>query len=370
MTAGDRIWADFNLDENCHRVTDENRARFYLAQLTLAVDLLGRAVTAAAGGNNLEARAIADEVARLSATCRILGARHFYARDSEPLKIDTTDSGFPHFTTMLELAADQRGSRAVLEGIPPVPALKAELADRILKHQGPVRDLQVEISRRIYLESLQGADLPAPFRPGEVVGLASSGGEASGFWSFSTYDRALNRPFLWMLYFGYEGDEVPGFGTPDHRLLTRTAERLASGTSSLLAFANDLDDAVPALHPRMVKRVILGPFSAPGYTADEGPLAELLAAEAERGPFVLRWETETLISDRQTRVGKSLLSKGRLKQIFWIPRELDLSSRGVSRLESSILVPHWLGQLLADRNLAAGHHRYVFDGEASVHGIR
>lgn len=369
MTQHDRIWSDFNLEKNCVHITDENQARLYLAQMALALRSLDRIFATRAGADNLEARAIEQYVGRLESTFRLLALKHFFASPELPLKIDTTDSGFFHFSTLLDLAADLKARDALLSVMLSARELKREMADRIVRHQAPVRDLQQQIARRLYLEALAPDGVLEPFIPGKLVPLMGDDNSHTGFWSFATYDRTLNRPFVYLIYFVYDRKRPLEEGTDDHVTLVEHAARLASGGTTLLGFSNQLDDSEAAVHPRIVKRLILGPYWAPGFTENEGELGRLLDGNRARLPFALRWETETLLSDRELRIGKSLLSKGRLKQVFWIPRDIDLSQRGVSRLERSILVPHWLGQQMAEAGLLADHARYVIDKEDEVYGV-
>lgn len=370
MTQHDRIWSDFNLEKNCVHITDENQARLYLAQMTLALRSLTRIFKSRAGADNLEAGAIERYLGRLESTFRLLALKHFFANPDLPLKIDTTDSGFFHFSTLLDLAADLKGRDALLAVMLGAKELKREMADRIVRHQAPVRDLQQQIARRLYLEALAPDGVLEPFIPGKLIPLMGEDDLHTGFWSFATYDKTLNRPFVYMIYFVYDSKRPLEEGSDDHRELVEQAMRLASGHTTLLGFSNQLDDSKAPIHPRMVKRLILGPYWAPGFTENEGELGQLLEGNREQLPFALRWETETLLSDRELRVGKSLLSKGRLKQVFWIPRDIDLSQRGISRLERSILVPHWLGQQMADAGLLTDHARYVIDKEDEVYVVR
>lgn len=369
MTQHDRLWSEFNLEKNCVHFTAENQVRLYLAQMTLALRSVQRIFLRAAGADNLEARAIDRYVARLESTFRLLALKHFYPSVDLPLKIDTTDSGFFHFSTLIDLAADAKAKDALLSVMLPAQEIKREMAGRIIGHQAPVRDLQQQLARRAYLEALKADELLEPFTPGAMVPLLGDDAQHTGFWSFATYDRALNRPFVYLIYFVYDKKKPLEPGSEDHLKLIEAAARLANGSTTLLGFSNHLDETAGAVHPRIVKRLILGPYWAPGYTENEGDLGHLLEGNKHALPFVLRWETETLISDRELRIGKSLISKGRLKQVFWIPRDLDHSQRGVSRLERSVLVPHWLGQQIAQAGLLPDHTRYVIDKEDEVYGV-
>ena len=134
------------------------------------------------------------------------------------------------------------------------------------------------------------------------------------FWSFSTYDRALNRPFVYLLYFSYAGESRDGDGLREDSdtfsEIRSAAESGALGRIGLLGFANGLDYKVDRISPKIVKRLIIGPYWAPQLTTAEGEIGELLESFADRLPFAMRWETETLLSERETQVGATWFSKG------------------------------------------------------------
>jgi hypothetical protein len=70
-------------------------------------------------------------------------------------------------------------------------------------------------------------------------------------------------------------------------------------------------------------------------------------------------ESEILISERETREGAGWLSRGRLRQVFWLPDAIDLASRGVSQLERFLVLPHWLAQRVESAGLLPDHRRVI-----------
>lgn len=368
MTQQDRIWTDFNLDDNCVHVTDSNRVRLYFAQFTLALTSLDRIVTGQTAAATREAEAIGQYVSRLVETFHVMALKYFYPAPTCDLKVDSTDSGFFHFSTLLELEADASRRLELLAQSQEVPALRRQLTDRIIRHRTSCRDIQEKIAQRLYLERLDRSRLFREFVPGPLVRTGSND-ENTYFWSFATYDRSLNRPFIYLLYLNHDSSHPLDEDSPEFLRLIEHAERLASGRLNLLSFSALLDDAVSPVSPRITKRFILGPYWSPHFTRNEGEFSTLLEGHRDRFPFALRWETETLVSDREQRVGKHLLSRGRLKQVFWIPSDVDLSTRGVSHLERYLLAPHWFTQHIEAAHMFKDHRKFVIDQGDEVHGI-
>lgn len=358
MSSADQIRRDFELDDNRVPIAGDVRVRLYFSQMHKALAALRGAVEGGTTITNAERRTVLHFVERLQHTFEILALRHFFPGPSPALRIDRTDSGFAHFSTLLELAADLKSRDERLSEIPLFEELKRSMLDQIVEHGVHPRGLQEQMMHRLYLEALGEEKLFRAFVPGKLEKVGE--GLASWFWSFATYDRALNRPFIYLIYFSY--DEGQGPLEPDSEAFAQiqaVAEGSAAGRINLLGFSNRLDERVRAMSPRIVKRLVLGPYWASHFTGADGEIGELLEAQQERLPFAMCWEVETLISERETRVGGGWLSKGQLRQVFWIPKDIDLTARGVSQRERYVLLPHWLAQQVEEAGLLADHNRIV-----------
>jgi hypothetical protein len=346
----------FQADENCVPLTGESRVRLYLAQLRRALDRLGGAVAADAPVTNAERQAIDGFLARLRHTLDALALRHFFAAPDAALRIDASDSGFPHLAALLELAADAATREARLAALPPRPVLLQRMLDEIVEHSLHPRELQAALMERLHLEHLDPARLLRAFLPGELVKVGGPEDTESHLWSFTTWDGSLNRPYLHLLYFAYAGrPEALAAGGAGRAALEDAAERAASGRLGLLAVARRIDEILPEVRPRIVKRLCLGPFLAPGFTRLAGELGALLERHAERLPFLLQVETEILLSEREERVGAGWLSRGELRQIFWVPRSLELAARGASQVLRLAVLPHWLAAHVESAGLLPDH---------------
>ena len=357
------IGQHFRLDENCVPVVGAPRARVYLAQLRRALGGLARAVEQDTPVTNAERLAVTGFVTRLRRTLDCLALQHFFPQARVELRIDTTDSGFFHWSALIELAADLERREAALAELPGKDELKRRMLDEIVRYSKHPEALQAALMRRVYLEALEPDAVFRPFLPGP---LQKVGGpeDASWLWSFATYDRALNRPFLHVLYFEWDGKPLAP-ESEEFAELAAAAERTAAGRASLLAMSKRLDELLPRVRLRIVKRLVLGPFWSPAFTRGEGPLGPLFAELEERWPFALRFESEILISERETRVGAGWLSKGRLRQVFWLSETLDLAARGVSQLERCLILPHWLAQRVESGGLLPDHRLVPLDENLS-----
>jgi hypothetical protein len=368
VTASEEIWQQFNADGNRVSITGDNKVRLYFAQFSRALNALQRAVEQSTGTTNAENKAVNHFVLRLCRSFEPLALKFFFSGTGQDLKIDATDSGFPHFSTLLELAADLGQRDAELAALPSMAEMKKRMLQQIVEHSLHPRATQIEMIRRTYLEALDEAKLFHAFLPGPLEKVGKPGDDASYFWSFATYDRALNRPYVYLVYFQYDGKTLAE-GSKECDEIASVAERTAAGRLSLLAFSHRLDELLPRMRPRIVKRLAIGPFFSPIFTHNEGELGALLERLQDRLPFVLLWDSEILISEREARVGAGWLSKGQLRQVFWIPKSVDLAARGVSQIERFVLMPHWLAQQVQAGGIMTERHHLVIDRDEKIRGL-
>jgi hypothetical protein len=358
MTPGEELTARFRHEDNCVQVGAEADIRAYFQQLDISLTGMARALPG--GPDRLAQDAVGGVLKRLSRLYQVLEFRYRYPTPGVVLKVDKSDSGFVHFSTLLDLDVDLAQREKRLAAMPTAAELKRRMVEQIACERVFPRKLQEELARRSYLEQLVRDELFWEFNPGPLVSM----GDGCYLWSFSTYDKVLNRPFVYLLYLKQERPVGKlTFDSGDFQLIVAEAKKMASGRQSLLVFSKAIDDVPVRLSPRIVKRFIVGPFFSDRFTINETTLDVLFATVKDRSPFVFSWETEVLVSDRE------FLAPGKLKQIFWTPQEAGLMARGVSHVERSILVPHWFAPYLKEASLFTDHHQFTIDKEDGVYGI-
>ena len=230
----------FRLDENCVPVAGTPRVRVYFAQLRRALEGLRGAAESGVPTTGAERRALVQGLSRLRRTLELLALRHLVQAGGVELKLDTTDSGLFHWSALLELAADLERRPEALAALPEKDELKRRMLDWIVRHSLHPAELQATLVRRVYLEALEAEALFAPFLAGELEKVGAAPDGSSWFWSFACYDRALNRPFLHLLYFEWEGKRLSA-DSDAFRELCEAAERSALGRASLLVLGRRLD---------------------------------------------------------------------------------------------------------------------------------
>ena len=104
MNEVESIQRDFEHGDNRVTIAGDTRVRLYFSQIGKALSALRGLVEGGTTITNAERRAVAHFVERLHRTFEILSLRHFFTGSGPALRIDSTDSGFAHFSTLLELA--------------------------------------------------------------------------------------------------------------------------------------------------------------------------------------------------------------------------------------------------------------------------
>jgi hypothetical protein len=361
MTPGEELTARFRHEDNCVSIGAEADVRVYFRQMAASFRGMLRALPG--GADRLAVSALQGSICRLAYLYQVLEHRYRYPRPGVALKVDASDSGFVHFSTLLELEVDLAAREKRL-GRPTVAELKQRMVDQIARERTFPRGLQEQLSERLYYEQLVEKELFWEFNSGPLVQVS----RGNYLWSFSTYDRVMNRPFVYLLYLKQERPQELSVESAEFQALMSEAKKMASGRQSLLVFSKAIDDLPVPLTPRIVNRFIIGPVCN-RFTINETSLDTVFSAVKEKEPFVFSWEAESLVSDREFRTGVGMFTSGKLKQVFWTPREAGLMARGVSHVDRYILTPHWFATYLNEAGLFTDHHTFTFDKEDEVYGI-
>ena len=240
MSSADQIRRDFEQGDNRATIAGDVRVRLYFSQMRTALGALRGAVEGGTTITNAERRAVTHFLERLQHTFEILALRHFFTGSGPALRIDRTDSGFTHFSALLELAADLQARDEQLAEMPPFRQLKRHMLDQIVDHGIHPRGLQEQMMRRVYLEALAEEKLFKAFVPGKLEKVGES--LTSWFWSFATYDRALNRPFIYLIYFSCDEEDGPLEADSDaFAQIQAVAESSAAGRINLLGFTSTVN---------------------------------------------------------------------------------------------------------------------------------
>jgi hypothetical protein len=302
----------------------------------------------------------------------------------DAFKIQRAESGFPVFQNVLELENDRRNANKRLANISDANEIRAEMADFILRHKEFPTALQRSMAERLYLEQLKDGTVFGPFTLAQTARVSVNPKNFRPFYlvHWACFDGAANLPLIYMAtvedsservvkqLVGDNGKlnekvEIPlpveGLLNPElaHRFDDFT-EKNSAYTLSPATIANNLDKDFETLHPKQLRRLVLGPFYSAGITDHNSAVADVLSRvrKAENG-WLLTWTIQEVYSKAEKAGRKGLFSSEKSTQEFFIDTDdLEAARQGVSSYEKHALVPHEAYQAL----YAAGETQKIFAG--------
>ena len=127
-----------------------------------------------------------------------------------------------------------------------------------------------------------------------------------------------------------------------------------------MTIATNLDKDFEPLHPKQLRRVVLGPFYSAGITENNATVNEMLSkVRKPENAWLLTWTIQEVYSKAEKPGRKGLFSSEKTTQEFHINTDdLEAARQGVSSYEKHALVPHEAYQAL----YAAGEAQKIFAG--------
>lgn len=302
----------------------------------------------------------------------------------EKFRISRAESGFPVYQNVLELENDRRTADKRLAAIPQPDEIRAEMADFILRHKAFPEALQKSMAERLYLEDVRAGTTFGPFILAQtaLVSVNPKSGRPFYLVHWGAFDGTANLPLIYMATVE-DGSEamveqlvtrdgklnarveiplpVDGLLNPDlaHRFDDFTEKNSAYALSPA-TIAGNLDKDFPTLHPKQLRRVVLGPFYTAGITEHNSTVEEVLSrVRKPENAWLLTWTVQEVFSKSERPARKGLFSSTPASEEFHIETDdLEAARQGVSSYEKHALIPHEAYQAL----YAAGEAQKIFSG--------
>jgi hypothetical protein len=302
----------------------------------------------------------------------------------ETFKISRAESGFPVYQNVLELENDRRQANQRLASIPEANEIRNEMADFILRHKAYPEALQRQMAERLYLEDVKDGNLFSPFMLAETAKVSVNPKTYRPYYlvHWATFDGSANLPLIYMVtvedsseamiaqLVGQDGKlndkldiplPVDGLLNPElaHRFDDFT-EKNSAYSLSPATIAINLDKDFEPLHPKQMRRVVLGPFYSAGITENNSTVTQVLSrVRKPENAWLLTWTIQEVFSKNERAGRKGLWSSEKATQEFFIDTDdLEAARQGVSSYEKHALIPHEAYQAL----YAAGEAQKIFEG--------
>jgi len=286
--------------------------------------------------------------------------------------IDKSESGFPIFRELMQMASDVTQAKKHLKSLPSQERLKKDMINHILTDQSSPTQLQYALSQRIYYEYLAEKELFLSQNHPQIiwVGKDLKAKRRNYLVHWASYDSQTNLPAIYLM----ELQDTSHRALPhDERRWPRVQSHLMAQAVSglkLLTIAKGFDTDFDSLHPKMIRRFHLGPMYSHTFTEQRGPLRDVLAqADGEPGlDWALAWTVESLVSET-TKKEKVGIFKHAERQIFAINKtDFELVDAGVTDIRRSLILPHPAYQVLEENNKDDfnGVRKYVVGKNARI----
>ncbi|HMQ58648.1 MAG TPA: hypothetical protein PKE65_08870 [Rhizobiaceae bacterium] len=299
-------------------------------------------------------------------------------------KISRADSGFPAFQNVLELENDRRNADSRLSALPAPEQIRIDMADFILRRKAFPGDLQKQMAERLYLEAVKAGETFAPLIPPEAIRVSTNPNSRRPYYfvHWGAYDGSANLPMVYTVAVEDSSEqmvrqlvardgklnekvEIPlpvgGLLNPDlARRFDDFVEKNSAYSLSPATIANNMDKDFPTLHPKQLRRIVLGPFYSSGITENNSLVGSVLdKVHRPQNAWLLTWTIQDVYSKAEKPGRKGLWANEPPREEFLIETDdLEAARMGVSAYEKHALVPHEAYQAL----YAAGEAAKVFDG--------
>ncbi|MBZ9818510.1 hypothetical protein [Mesorhizobium sp. CA4] len=331
--------------------------------------------------HGIVARIVAEYIARLDKSFACWRNRLGFM---DTFRISRAESGYPMFQNLLELENDRQQADARLANIPQAGELREEMADFILRHKEFPEALQKSMAERLYLEDVKSEATFGPFTLAQTAKVSVNPKTMRPYYlvHWATFDGSANLPLVYMVTVEDSSESmvrqlvdvngklnekvdiplpVDGLLNPElaHRFDDFT-EKNSAYTLSPATIAVNLDKDFEPLHPKQLRRVVLGPFYSAGITDNNSTVAEVLAkVRKPDNAWLLTWTIQEVFSKSEKPGRKGLFSSEKTTQEFFINTDdLEAARQGVSSYENHALIPHEAYQAL----YAAGEAQKIFSG--------
>ncbi|MER9962383.1 hypothetical protein NKJ72_15675 [Mesorhizobium sp. M0045] len=331
--------------------------------------------------HGIVAKVVAEYIARLDKSFSCWRNRLGF---TETFRISRAESGFPVFQNLLELENDRLQADSRLAVIPSASELREEMADFILRHKEFPEALQKSMAERLYLEDVKSGTTFGPFTLAQTAKVSVNPKTLRPYYlvHWACFDGSANLPLVYMATVEDSSDDmirqlvdssgklnervdiplpVDGLLNPElaHRFDDFT-EKNSAYTLSPATIAVNLDKDFETLHPKQLRRVVLGPFYSAGITDNNSTVNEVLAkVRKPENAWLLTWTIQEVFSKAEKPGRKGLFSSEKTTQEFFIDTDdLEAARQGVSSYENHALIPHEAYQSL----YAAGEAQKIFSG--------
>lgn len=312
---------------------------------------------------------------------------------ADKFRVSQSESGFPIFRNVLDLENDLEDAEQRLAGIEDEEKLRAKMVDFILNQKKFPAELQNKIAERRYLETLLDGKHFSPLTLPRTIKVSVNQKTGRPYYvvHWGYFDGAVNLPLVYMAVIEDSSDDiiktlvgknkklnkdveiplpVDGLLNPKLAVLfDEFCEKNSSYSLSLSTIATSMDHDFDHLHPKQLRRFVLGPFYHADITVNGKTVDKILQkVKKPENQWLLTWTLQEIISVNEKPAKWGLWGGDPAREEYFINTDnLDCARQGVSNFERHALVPHEAYQAIfasgeAD-DVFSGYKRHIISGK-------
>ncbi len=348
------------LTSDHHELYDTLTARRYFAKFDTITGHLGRVAAEVEAEGRLtrtEARVLGRYLTAVAGTFRALSHKYLMTGRGETaprLTIDRHESGFPVAQELMTMAVDAQQAEKHLAGMPSEAELKDRMVRQIVGDLTIPTALQFALSQRYYYEALlAGGIFWARNDPDAqwIEDVGNSGGDRRHFLlHWAVWDSQVNLPVVYLMDVEDSGKKPLPNDAYRWPQVQQALMAQSVGGLKLVTIATGFDKDFEGLHPKRLRRIILGPMYSASFTLQSGPISKVLeGAKAPEGEdWALVWTVEDLVSDREEEVKDGWFSTAQ-RQVYKLDPVAG-AELGATRQDRMIILPEKPYQVLVEQN--------------------
>ncbi len=303
---------------------------------------------------------------------------------ADRFSISKAESGFPSYQNVLELDNDRKTAEQRLKEMPEEEILREEMIDFILRKKKFPTELRKSMAMRSYLNSVMNETHFPPLVLPRTIRVSVNPNTMRPYYivHWGYFDGSANLPLVYMATIEDSSDAMIDALVTKKGKLNRKAriplpvegllnpklalkfddfcEKNSSYSLTLSTIATSMDKDFDRLHPKQLRRFVLGPFYHSGITEHGHVVAEILAkVRKPENAWLMTWTMQEIYSVNETPAKWGLWNSQPARDEYFINTDdLDCARQGVSSFRRHALVPHEAYQAI----YASGKADEVFEG--------
>jgi len=320
---------------------------------------------------------------KLSYTFELLRIKYLF-NPSDRLKIDKSDSGFVNFYEIAQLEIDllRKKDKALFQDKGAV--LKKRILSHLLEKQTDPEELLAEMAGNAYQKGLSQENLFLFYNEGELIFQKNGNPSRRKYlYYWACYDKKSNMPYIYLLDFEQDAQEEALHESKDtFDSFAKVIRSEGSRAPAVGIVAMAIDQRLESVHPKMLKRICIGPIYSRSFSVNLPEETEQLLDTGDDGRKFVFHLTEqfvfsvghTIIKDQE--ILGNLLTEKRVRERFYIPKATDvdeyfvyneLEEQKASLIRKTVVMPYKLHQ--HRHNLYNGFKIISFSRDGIINGL-